>query len=210
MIDTLLLGAYVAAIMVFLITPGPVNLLVINSTSSNGWSAGIKTIVGANAASIVLISLSFITIYGVLSLSERIVSWLTLFGAVYLVYLAVMTFFQAKRTNELTSVHSSGNSHHWLLKGFMVGISNPKDILFFSAFFPSFFALTPHPVSSMSLLLVIWVVIDYTVLVCMAAILLKWQTKANQTVFQYMSALTLMTIAAIAFYQALTQLLNPN
>lgn len=206
MIDTLLLGAYVVAITIFLVTPGPVNLLVINCTASNGWNSGIKTIIGANAASILLISISFITIYGVLSLSQSIISWLTLFGSIYLIYMAVITF---RQTNEVTlkdSVSSAEKSHRWLLKGFMVGISNPKDILFFSAFFPSFFGLTPHPASSMSLLLGIWIVVDYTVLLCMAAILMKWQTKANQKLFQYISAVTLFTVAIIAFYQAIIQI----
>ena len=51
-----------------------------------------------------------------------------------------------------------------LLKGFLVGISNPKDILFFVAFFPQFIAITDDFTLSMLTLSLVWVVFDITVL----------------------------------------------
>ena len=70
LIDYTLILLYISSIVVFLGTPGPVAVLVANSSVNGGISAGMKTIIGTNLASIILISVSFLMINGLLELME--------------------------------------------------------------------------------------------------------------------------------------------
>ena len=46
-------------------------------------------------------------------------------------------------------------------QGFLVGISNPKDIIFFAAFFRQFIQITPHLNISLGVLTLDWIVLDF-------------------------------------------------
>lgn len=46
----------------------------------------------------------------------------------------------------------------------MVGISNPKDIIFFAAFFPQFIQITPYLNISLRILTLSWIVLDFATL----------------------------------------------
>ncbi|WP_236872833.1 hypothetical protein [Burkholderia sp. NRF60-BP8] len=50
------------------------------------------------------------------------------------------------------------------LRGFVVGIANPKDLLFFVAFFPRFVGITPDSRVSLAILAALWIAVDFTVL----------------------------------------------
>ncbi|TWD46732.1 threonine/homoserine/homoserine lactone efflux protein [Agrobacterium vitis] len=50
------------------------------------------------------------------------------------------------------------------LKGFGMCISNPKDIIFFASFFPQFLTITPNTHISIGLLTVVWIILDFSVL----------------------------------------------
>ena len=49
-------------------------------------------------------------------------------------------------------------------QGFLVGISNPKDIIFFASFFPQFVQITPHLNISLGILTSSWIVLDFATL----------------------------------------------
>ena len=51
-----------------------------------------------------------------------------------------------------------------VLKRLLVGISNPKDIIFFSAFFPQFVSISPHLDLSLTILTLTWIVLDFLTL----------------------------------------------
>lgn len=90
---------------------------------------------------------------------------MSLLGCLFIGYTAVGTLrdaLQAPATEapgELAKPERSG-----LLQGFMVGISNPKDIIFFIAFFPQFIQITESFGKSMVVLSLLWVAIDFAVL----------------------------------------------
>ena len=48
--------------------------------------------------------------------------------------------------------------------GFFTAIANPKDILFFAAFFPQFIRVTPDFALSVTLLTLGWVILDLLIL----------------------------------------------
>ena len=81
--------AYVSAIILFLGTPGPVTVMVANTSVKHGIKAGIATIAGTNSASLILIGASFAVIQGIFAISEQALLWLTLFGSLYVLYFAI-------------------------------------------------------------------------------------------------------------------------
>ncbi|WP_225935998.1 LysE family transporter [Burkholderia contaminans] len=51
-----------------------------------------------------------------------------------------------------------------VVRGFLVGIANPKDLLFFVAFFPQFVGITPDSRVSLAILAALWIAVDFTIL----------------------------------------------
>ena len=49
-------------------------------------------------------------------------------------------------------------------QGFLVAISNPKDIIFFASFFPQFINVTTDINHSLILLTIAWIVLDFSTL----------------------------------------------
>lgn len=115
-----------------IIVPGP-NVLVIMSTSiSHGKIRGLQTVSGTSTAMLIQLIIAAIgTSWLVASLAEGF-HWLKWIGVGYLFYLGVSNlFFQHGSETELSGI---GSFH----RGFWVSLTNPKTILFFSAFLPQF------------------------------------------------------------------------
>ena len=74
-------------------------------------------------------------------MSEKIFQGMKWIGAAYLFYLGITSFF-SKESNFAeegnTAVDSSKSLLSLYLHGFLIGITNPKGLLFFSAFLPQF------------------------------------------------------------------------
>lgn len=122
------------------------------------------TAIGTNLASLGLISLAAYTVIASVAVSPVFMSIFGLFGCVFIGYLALDAL--SRRPDQASTVDSDTGStvHGGLWRGLLLGISNPKDIIFFVAFFPQFIQITPSPKHSLLLLSVLWVVIDLSVL----------------------------------------------
>ncbi|ALO42505.1 LysE family translocator [Pseudoalteromonas phenolica] len=198
LIDYTLILLYVSSIVVFLGTPGPVAVLVANSSVNGGISAGMKTIIGTNLASIILISVSFLMINGIFSANDHALSFLTFFGALYLIYFSIDTL--KSKVNLSKESVDKNKSKSWLRSGFLIGISNPKDILFFIAFFPAFFNVTDNKTASMFLLLTIWVILDYALLFLLSFFFTKVSKENTANKINKCSGSILLLIACFALY----------
>ena len=153
-----LLAAYMLAVLLLLATPGPVVALVMGTAAREGSRRAFMTVLGTNSASLVLIVLATLMLLGVVALSPVMLSLLGVLGSLYIGWSAVSSLMH--KAQDIEAVPARGG----LLKGFLVGISNPKDILFFVAFFPQFIAITDDFTLSMLTLSLVWVVFDITVL----------------------------------------------
>lgn len=56
-----------------------------------------------------------------------------------------------------------------VVQGFLVGIANPKDVLFFVAFFPQFIGITPTSQMSLAILVALWIAVDFAIMTAYAA-----------------------------------------
>lgn len=134
----LLLLVHFAALAV----PGLDNLVVSQTSAQQGWRAGAWTGLGVVTAillwaTVTVAGLSFVVTQPLAHLA------ITLFGAAYLLWLAVDLLRHAIRPT-LTDPSVGGSlaslPHCWL-KGFITNLSNPKAVIYFTSIFAAF--LTP-------------------------------------------------------------------
>lgn len=131
---------YALAVLILTASPGPSSLLCMTKGVVSGWCRAFATALGSLTAITGIMTLSF-TGLGVLIASSEIifnvVKWL---GAAYLAYLGLKALTSKQDHYEMTNGESSqvaGYRSHYV-SGFIVGASNPKAILFFTALFPQF------------------------------------------------------------------------
>lgn len=132
---------YLLAILVLTATPGPSVLLCISKAVSCGFRAAFFSALGVASAVYVILSLSFTGLGLLIAQSEQLFSVIKWAGAAYLIYLGIKALLSKQHTYEPNEsdedqVRQSLFKHY--LSGILVGASNPKAIVFFSALFPQF------------------------------------------------------------------------
>ena len=78
--NTPLLIAYLGTVILLIGTPGPVVLLVLDAASRSGTPAAVRTALGANAASLILVAAAAAVLAGTLALSPQVLQWGALLG----------------------------------------------------------------------------------------------------------------------------------
>jgi len=126
-------------ITVFSITPGPGVFAILAKSMTEGARACIGLILGMAASDVVYLILAC---YGLAAIAEQWGSVFTLIriaGAIYLVYLGWKIWRNRAKYIERNSANKKMAG---FLTGFLISASNPKVILFYIAFLPSFMDLT--------------------------------------------------------------------
>lgn len=190
-----LLLAYMLAILLLLLTPGPVVAVVTGTAARHGYGRAFVTVMGTNAASLVLMALAVLILTGLVSISPIGLQIAGVIGSLLIGYIA---WEGLRATNATVAIKAA--SQGGLLKGFMVGIANPKDILFFAALFPQFIAVTPHFSSSLLILAVVWIVFDFAVLSVYIIGVKRW---LPPTLLQRIERLSMLCLLLIALVGAL-------
>ena len=127
-------GAFVAAIIIFLLIPGPGNLALITSTSKGGIQGGLGATLGVIVGDQVLMWLAVAGVAALLSTyptAFNAVQWL---GAAYLAWLGCHMLLAKPGAAPVLNI----KPHHYLRQALMITLLNPKAIVFYMAFFPLF------------------------------------------------------------------------
>ena len=188
---------YCLAVVLMIATPGPVMLLVASVGLKGGYAAALRTIFGTNFASLVLIALSVLSLKGLLVINAQWLDAIKLLGCLYIGYLGLQIFRevffeQAEVTQEKLSPVRGG-----FQQGFLVGISNPKDIIFFAAFFPQFIGITLTLDLSLIMLTLSWIVLDFLTL---SLVYLGFNRLRHSRLYPHLLALCGMVLVIIAIY----------
>ena len=122
-----------------IVIPGPNVLFVISRSLQLGRTAGVATALGGQVGVYAQVAA---VAFGIGALVERSVAVFTvikLAGAGYLVYLGVQAVWHRRSLAEALGVAAAKKSGLRILRdGFLVGITNPKAIVFFAAVLPQF------------------------------------------------------------------------
>ena len=205
--NSLQLLFYISSVILMIIIPGPVLLLVVGTGLQAGYKKAFQTIAGTNAASLVLILISALILKGFISLHASVLDLLKCFGSLYILYLGGQLIRDSRQTHQ-AEFHSLSPRLGGMRKGFLVGISNPKDILFFSAFFPQFIQVLPNVNQSLILLTLVWIMLDFATL-SLAYLLFKRMVRsfAYQRIL-LMCGILLSIIAVYGMYSGLFDLFS--
>lgn len=194
--NTALLLTYAFTVFLLIATPGPVVALVINSAARLGPRQAMLTALGTNGASLVLIALAASVILTSKVIAPHVLSALSLLGCLFIAYLGISTVREALASGGHCD-ESAAPGPGGFYKGLVVGLSNPKDILFFVAFFPQFIQITADTSDSLLLLSLVWIIIDMAILGLYIFITLKLATPRYYRVISLTSGVALLVIATM-------------
>lgn len=138
--DPLALTAFVAAVVVMALTPGPDMILYLGKTIAQSRRAGLVTFAGAVSGVCFHTALAAFGLSALLAASATAFTILKIVGAVYLLYLA----FDAIRRGSSFRLEPGAPAEplrSLYLKGLLVNLLNPKIVVFFLTFLPQF--ITP-------------------------------------------------------------------
>ncbi|MFM2276558.1 MAG: hypothetical protein RL211_2430 [Pseudomonadota bacterium] len=177
---------YLAAVALLIVTPGPTMLMSMTNAATYGTAKALMSTAGSVTAVLGVMILSSMGLGAVLAASDTAFTVLKVVGAAYLIYLGITTFINADRAvlaaeNPLAPTRSARSLY---LQGWMVGASNPKALLFFSAFFPQFIDPQATFVPQFAILAATFVAIEFSVLsLCcvFTARLAPWLRQSGRT-----------------------------
>ena len=133
-------GAFVAAVIVFLMIPGPGNLTLITSTSKGGIRAGLAATLGLILGDQVLLWTAVGGVAALLAsypMAFTAVQWL---GAVYLAFLGFKMLTVKPGDAPILNIKPG----HYIRQAMVITLLNPKAIVFYMAFFPLFVDPVQH------------------------------------------------------------------
>lgn len=133
-------GAFVVAIIVFLLIPGPGNLALITSTGKGRIRGGLAATLGVIFGDQVLMWLAVAGVAALLSAYPRAFNAVQWLGAAYLVWLGGRMLLAKAGAAPVLQI----KAHHYLRQAFMITLLNPKAVVFYMAFFPLFVDPVTH------------------------------------------------------------------
>ena len=129
------------------VSPGPAILLAISNSVRYGMTKVLLSTLGNVSGLFILSSAAIFGLGAALNTSPRLFLAIKLIGAAYLIYLGIRqlrsksNFFDKTSSIEKlknTQPKKNKSNRKIFLEGFLIAMTNPKAILFFTALFPPF------------------------------------------------------------------------
>ena len=143
-VDPKLYGAFLIAMAVLAVTPGPAVLYAVAQGMEKGRRAVFEGVAGINTAMVVWFSAAALGLSAVFAAHPGVFRWLSIVGAGYVAWLGLQSISGAlkPRPDASTPAGSQAAPRRRVaspfLGGFAVQIANPKVLLFFTAVLPPF------------------------------------------------------------------------
>ena len=135
--------AFAAVALIIIVIPGPSVLFVVGRALAHGRRVALASVLGNEAGSLVLVVLVALGVGPLVARSDLIFTVLKLAGAAYLVFLGARAFLQRRGHGPADAAAAAAPPRGWaraVFQGFLVGVSNPKTLIFFAAILPQFIA----------------------------------------------------------------------
>jgi threonine/homoserine/homoserine lactone efflux protein len=129
--------AFVVAVTILILIPGPNVAVIMANSVAHGTRYGFLTVSGTSSAMVIQLALTVAGMTTLLALLAEWFDWLRWLGVAYLVFLGV----QAWRAPAVDLTKAGPQTKSWraiFLRGFIVSMTNPKTLLFYGAFLPQF------------------------------------------------------------------------
>ncbi|HEY4224548.1 MAG TPA: LysE family translocator [Pseudolysinimonas sp.] len=129
---------FVIAAALLIALPGPSVLFVIGRTLAYGRRAGLLSVVGNETGMLLQTGLVALGVGAIVSQSIVVLTVIKFAGAAYLVYLGIQAIRHRKDVATPVDRAAPRSTLRLLGEGFVVGVTNPKSIVFFVAILPQF------------------------------------------------------------------------
>jgi leucine efflux protein len=133
-------AAFVVAILVFLLIPGPGNLALITSTSKGGIRGGLAATLGVMAGDQVLMWLAVAGVATLLATYPTAFKIVQFAGAAYLAFLGIKMLLIQPGDAPILNM----DAKRYFMQSIAITLLNPKAIVFYMAFFPLFIDPAQH------------------------------------------------------------------
>jgi threonine/homoserine/homoserine lactone efflux protein len=150
-IDASLLPAYVVAVLLIALAPGPDMAYIVAAATAHGPRAGVLSAAGMALGMVVHVTATAVGLAALLAAVPVALDAIRLAGAAYLGWLAVDTLRSA--TGGGLTGHAAPSRGRLLRRATLTNLANPKVILFFAAFLPHFVRVDRGAVAGQLLLL---------------------------------------------------------
>jgi threonine/homoserine/homoserine lactone efflux protein len=134
--DRLVTFAVVSFLLI--VVPGPSVLFVVGRALAQGRRAALTTVAGNTLGAYVLVVAVALGVGSVVERSVAVFTALKLAGAAYLAYLGVRAVRHRGSWHVDGPAGAPSGGLRTLIEGFVVGVTNPKTIVFFAAVLPQF------------------------------------------------------------------------
>jgi threonine/homoserine/homoserine lactone efflux protein len=137
MIDPSLYAAFIAAVVVLMLIPGPNVAMIVANSVAWGTRYGLLTVAGTVVAMLPQLALTALGMTAILEEAGAWFGWAKWLGVAYLFYLGVRQWREIPA--ELLAIRAQPRSGRSIFaRGFLVSLTNPKTLMFYSAFLPQF------------------------------------------------------------------------
>ena len=130
--------AFFVASILFIQVPGPSLLFTIGRALTVGRREALLSVVGNGIGVTVQVLLVAVGLGAVVAASATAYTVIKVAGAAYVIWLGIQAIRHRGEAREALEAQVATRRGHALRIGFVVGVTNPKTILFFVAFLPQF------------------------------------------------------------------------
>jgi threonine/homoserine/homoserine lactone efflux protein len=198
---------YLAAVALLVLSPGPTMLTCMTTALNEGKSSALAAAAGSISAALGVMTLSALGLGALLAASELAFTTVKMIGALYLIWLGIKTFRSDAGALDIkkAATDSRKRLHSPYARGLLVGSSNPKAILFFTAFFPQFLNPIEPFAPQYAILALTFVTFEFSVLAACASGVsaiapvlrsnwhMRWINKVTGGLFATMGGLLLLS-----------------
>ena len=183
------------------ITPGTPRVVIVTYAINYGLKRSVITAIGdvsANALQMILIAFGLGTL---VYAYPDILNYLKWIGILYLLYIA-FDLFKSSKNLDFDKSFSTKSNLSLFRDGFLVAFLSPKAWVFFGAIFPQFLNLEGDFVIQLIILVISWVILDFSTLMLYgftAQKIVNW-FETNPKTINTISACALIIIAIIIAY----------
>jgi threonine/homoserine/homoserine lactone efflux protein len=154
-------GLYAAVLVVVCVTPGPSVFFVVTQASWRGPRAGVAAVLGIETANLIYWTLSAFGLAAAISASQALFFALKWAGALYLAWLGLQAIAGSFRPAP-AAADAPRVAKRAFRDGLVVGLSNPKAMLFFVTLLPQFIDPTRTALPQVAALTATGVVVEMT------------------------------------------------
>ncbi|EWT03288.1 lysine transporter LysE [Intrasporangium oryzae NRRL B-24470] len=130
--------AFLVASILFIQVPGPSLLFTIGRALTVGRREALLSVVGNGLGLVTQVLLVAVGLGAVVAASATAYTVVKAVGATYVIWLGIQAIRHRSEARTALEAKVPGRRGHALRIGFVVGVTNPKTIIFFLAFLPQF------------------------------------------------------------------------